>query len=198
MKSVKTVTWTLKDGRTATAVIEVVREMADNIAYADGWNINLGKEKHESMTIEVKINGKFVDRTYQEPRVVSVENYFGADFVKKVKAMGGYARLTDKVIIKEDIYNEIMAAIEAAVNEADQDQEYAEKIVEEKKINEVKAAEQEARAKELKATEIPTYAISAYDTYKGDAVAAWENEDEQAWATIRKWAPYIEAQMKIK
>lgn len=42
--------------------------------------------------------------------------------------------------------------------------------------------------------EIPAAAINAYNQYQGSADKAWEAEDESAWATIEKWAPYIEAQ----
>lgn len=48
--------------------------------------------------------------------------------------------------------------------------------------------------KELTETEIPQYAIESYNRYNGSSEAAWENEDETAWALIERWTPYIEAQ----
>ena len=53
-----------------------------------------------------------------------------------------------------------------------------------------------AREKELTETEIPQGDIMAYNRYHGDGNAAWEAEDEQAWASILHWGPYIEAQGK--
>lgn len=57
-----------------------------------------------------------------------------------------------------------------------------------------KAAAQAAWQKEITETEIPQAALEAYNCYKGSSEAAWEQEDEAAWALIEKWAPYIEAQ----
>jgi len=62
---------------------------------------------------------------------------------------------------------------------------------------EASRAKKEAREKELRETPIPQEALSAYRHYHGDADAAWENEDEAAWALIEKWTPYIEAQHGI-
>lgn len=53
---------------------------------------------------------------------------------------------------------------------------------------------QEATEKELKETEIPQEAIALYNRYHGDEDKAWEDSNETAWALIRKWEPYIEAQ----
>jgi hypothetical protein len=55
-------------------------------------------------------------------------------------------------------------------------------------------AKQDARRKELLETKIPEYAIRVYNYYHGNENAAWEDENEEAWAAIRKWRPYIEAQ----
>lgn len=56
------------------------------------------------------------------------------------------------------------------------------------------AAAREARRKELLETPIPQDALDDYNRYRGDADAAWEAEDETAWARINKWALYIETQ----
>jgi hypothetical protein len=104
MKAIRTVEWKTKDGRKIKAVIEVTREMNDNVAYADGWNINLGKKPYEAMTINITLDGKY------------------------------------------------------------------------------------------KETAIPQEAIEAYNRYRGDEDAAWEDANELAWSLIRQWTPYIEAQ----
>jgi hypothetical protein len=145
MESVRIVNWTLSDGRPAVATITVTREMIDDIAYADGWNINLGKKKYESMDIKATISGKCMDRTSRVPTIIS-EDTFSADFTRKMKAAGVYARLTSSVYIKEDVYNQVMAAIEEATREAEQDPEYAKVVAEEKRIEE--AIQNEKREKE--------------------------------------------------
>jgi hypothetical protein len=64
-----------------------------------------------------------------------------------------------------------------------------------------KAAEKQVKreewARERNETPIPPEALAAYRKYHGDAEKAWENEDETAWAMIRKWTPYIETQYGI-
>lgn len=57
-----------------------------------------------------------------------------------------------------------------------------------------KLAAQAIREKELTETVIPVYAIEVYNRYNGSSEAAWEDENETAWAFIEKWTPYIEAQ----
>jgi len=194
MKVDRIIKWTLGDGRKAEAHISVTREMQDDIAYADGWNLNLGKKPYESFKIEVFIDGKFFERTFQYPQIVSTDNYFGADFVAKVKSMGGYARLTDRIIIKESVYNDIINAITEATAEAEQDQEYKDYITAKAEAEKAARSAKEAREKELTETPIPQEAIDAYNRYHGDEDKAWEDENETAWALIREWSPYIEAQ----
>jgi hypothetical protein len=194
MKSTKIVTWTAKDGRQAEVTIIATREMRTETAYADGWNIDLGKKPYEELRITLAVDGKRIEYAHQAPVVISEENYYKKDYVAKVKAAGGYARLGDNVIIKEDIYNEIIKAIEEATTEANHDEEYAAHIEAKKVAEEAARPAKEAKEKELKETEIPAEAIKAYNHYHGSADKAWEDENETAWALIRKWTPYIEAQ----
>jgi hypothetical protein len=79
--------------------------------------------------------------------------------------------------------------------------------ISQKRLREIKTAQatakeakelaKEAMEKGLKEALIPQRAIDAYNQYHGDADEAWEDENETAWAMIREWAPYIEAQHGI-
>jgi hypothetical protein len=193
MKAIRTVEWKTKDGRKIKAVIEVTREMNDNVAYADGWNINLGKKPYEAMTINITLDGKYIDTTYSGPTIVA-EPFFQKDFITKIKGMGGYAKLSGKVIITEEIYNKIITAIAEATAEAGQDEEYKTYMNAKTAVEETARPAKEAREKELKETAIPQEAIEAYNRYRGDEDAAWEDANELAWSLIRQWTPYIEAQ----
>jgi hypothetical protein len=181
MTSTKMVKWEAKDGRTAEVKIEVTRKMVDDTAYADGYNINLGKKPYENMVISFYLGGKFIARTSSEPTIISDE---------EAKASGGYASLLKdcvsrlNIIIRKKIYDLVMAAIKEATAEAEQDTEYKDSK---------KAAEAEQEEK-LQETEIPAAAVKAYNQYHGDENEAWEEGNETAWALIQKWAPYIEAQ----
>lgn len=194
MKIIKTVNWETADGRQIEVRIEVIREMQEETAYADGWNVGLGKKKYESLHLEVIIAGKFVTRSYQEPSVVVGSEFFGKDYIAKVESLGGYAVINNKIVLTKERYEEIMKAITEATDEAEQDEAYKVQAATEKAAEEEKTAISEAREKELKETEIPQRAVNAYDQYHGDAEEAWEDENETAWALIREWTPYIEAQ----
>lgn len=52
----------------------------------------------------------------------------------------------------------------------------------------------EAQKQDLLTTTIPDEALADYNQYSGNSEAAWEDGSEAAWASINKWAPYIEAQ----
>lgn len=193
MKSERLVKWTLSNGSNIEAKIEVERAMEDDIAYSDGWNMNLGKKPVETMKISVYIDSKFTTDTYNKPVAVVTGN-FNTEYANKITKMGGYALLANKIVLKENVYNDIMNAIEEAISEAEQDEEY--KVYKENKTIEdnKKKETEEARLTELKETKIPEMAIKAYKHYKGNAEAAWEDENETAWALIKKWKPYIIAQ----
>ena len=144
MELTKTVTWTTTKGNKMEAAITITKEMRTVTAYADGWNIELSKkELFEMMVIEVSTDGKFIGRTHQEPSVV--ETGFYMDSTKaQIKAMGGYALICDKVVLKEAVYNEIMDAI-ATINETlSQDEEVA--VAEEAKVIEEAKEMEEAVA----------------------------------------------------
>ena len=193
MESTKVILWKLGDGRQAEAQIKVTRQMVNEIAFADGLNVDLGKRPVELLSIVVKIDGKYVERTTNPPSIVEDENVWGKDFVAKVKGLGCYARLTHRIVIKENVYNEIMNAIAEATEEAGQDPEYRAYAEAQKAAEESARPAKEAEERELAETPIPEAAMNAYNHYHGNPESAWEAEDETAWALIRKWAPYIEA-----
>lgn len=116
MKATRKVTWTLKDGRKAEVTIVVTREVTTKTSYADGYNVELGKELVETTHVELSINGKFVTRGYEAPHALTERSY-GRDY-KKLTAAGAYARLGDKYIGKEQ-YDMVMAAIAEAIVEAE-------------------------------------------------------------------------------
>ncbi len=133
MTSLKSVKWTLGDGRKAEAKIEVKREVNDDISYADGWNINLGKKTYEAIMIKVMVDGKQIANSYNAPSITNND---------KITKMGGYAIInsTNMVVLKKEVYENIMAAIAEAMTEANQDEEY--KAV--KAVEIEKAAREEA------------------------------------------------------
>jgi hypothetical protein len=188
MTSTKSIKWNLASGKAVEVKIEVTREMTDDVAYADGWNVDLGKKLYENTDIKVYIDDKFYENSF-EPSV-AVEPMWCEDWVKKIADMGGYAIIAHNIVIKKAIYDEIMTAIAEAKAEVSADPEVAEHDAKESLI----AAQEAAKIAEIKAVEIPAAAISAYNRYHGNAETAWENEDETAWALINKWSPYIEAQ----
>ena len=112
-KITKTVNWTSQTGRAVTIEIELTKKMTSDISYSDGWNVDLGDKVYEEKSIKVYANGKCVDSARQNPRII--EGIFYTDeFKAKVKASGGYAKLTDKLVVNETNYNLIMVAINEA------------------------------------------------------------------------------------
>lgn len=192
MEITKIVKWMLSSGKAIEAQITVTREMTEDIAYSDGWNVDLGKKPFENEKINVYIDGKFYGSD-DKPSVVKAP-YWGEDTIKKVKAANGYALIASNVVVSKENYDMIIAAMEDAINEASKDEEYTAYIDGKKATEEAVRPAKEAAEKELKETEIPVEAVKAYNQYHGDAEKAWENENETAWALIRKWSPYIEAQ----
>lgn len=190
MKKTTTVTWKTADGKTLEATINYTKEMQNVVAYMDGWNLETGKkELYESLEIIVTLDGKYIDKASFEPSIIEGICY-SHKMWDKVKAQGGYAKLGDKVILKKESYELMMAAIAEAKTEDVEDQEIAQ-------FEAKKAAKETARlakVEEMKQVNIPLYAIEAYNQYDGSSEKAWEDEDETAWALIKKWAPYIEEQ----
>jgi hypothetical protein len=141
MKTTKTVEWTTKNGKHIEVTIEVIREVEDNISYADGWNVNLGKKTVDMMTIEVKADGKHLTRSYHAPNQIDPSNEDNKELISK----GAYARLGDAYIGKEQ-YEMVMAAINE-IDNVEMDDEYNQiKAEETAKENAKIAAEEEAKA----------------------------------------------------
>lgn len=177
MISKKTVAWTTRDGRKVEVKIEVSRELTDSVAYADGWNVNLGKETVKIDNCTAYVGGKKVYSGKPSPVAT-----LPAAARKQLEAIGAVAVMGQLVLTKEH-YTEIMDAIIVATAEAESDMEAGDDTPADTKAVEV-----------LETTPVPAKALAAYRQYKGSAEAAWEAEDEQAWASIRRWRPFIEAQ----
>jgi hypothetical protein len=112
-KIVKSVSWTSPKGAAIEVKIEISKSLEKDISYSDGWNVDLGNKVVESKVISVYIDGKYCEKTYNNPSIVEGICY-SPDYIKKVKAAGYYAKLTDTVVISEEKYNLIMAEIAAA------------------------------------------------------------------------------------
>ncbi len=149
MTSTKTLTWTTSNGSTMEATIKATCKLTDNISYADGYNINLGKEIYENLEITLKMDGKIIETTNQEPRIIQ-GICFSTPNWDKIKANGGYAKLGDKVILREVTYVEMMNIIEELQAEVSQSEE----------IQEVKAIE---KAKEERETARESGKIEQYE-----------------------------------
>ena len=122
MKAIRMVSWKTRDGKDATVEIIKIREVRDNISYADGWNINLGKETVDRLEITVRINGKEVTRDYGKPCIVTRNTHFKT--YDKIKAAGGYAQIGN-AYVNEENYNKVMTAIAEVEAEAAGDAEFA-------------------------------------------------------------------------
>lgn len=140
MKVTKTVRWTTKDGRPVEVIIEKTKEVRDRIAYADGWNVPLGKETVDLLDIEIRVAGNHQSRTSQPPHIVTKASY-GRHYNQLV-SKGVYARLGD-VYINEVNYNLIMTMLDNIDAELTETAEYTE----------VKAAEKAKEAAETKKLE---------------------------------------------
>lgn len=177
MISKKTVTWTTRDGRKVEVKIEVSRELTDSVAYADGWNVNLGKEIVKVDNCVAYVGDK---KVYSgKPTLVTA---LPAAARKQLEAIGAVAVMGQLALTQEHC-TEIMAAIAEATAEAESDMEAGDDTPADTKAVEA-----------LETTPVPAKALAAYRQYKGSAESAWEASDEQAWASIRRWRPFIEAQ----
>ena len=145
MQATRTVTWQTKNGKQAEIRITKTRTVRDNISYADGWNVNLGKETVDLLEIIVRVDGKQVASAHHQPTIVTRAHYAGS--YDKIKAAGGYARLGD-VYISEETYNTAMAAISEVEAEAAGTEEYAAIKAEELAKEARKEAKLQAKAKE--------------------------------------------------
>ena len=185
MKSTKSVKWESKDGSELEVRITATCEMRTETAYADGWNVDLGKKEYKHTDIKVYIDGKFYKDSYAPS--LAVEPNYMKKTVDMVKAAGCVALMANSTMaITQERYDEIMAAIKEAEVEASKDEEYTAYIESKKAAEEAAKPAKEAAEKELKETEIPAAAVKAYNHYHGDENKAWEDENETAWALIRK------------
>ena len=124
MTITKIVTWTTAQGKNIEAKIERTIDICDNIAYADGWNVNLGKETIDLTTIKIYADGKCI--TSGKLSIISKEFYRNYE---ELKAKGVYAKVGDAYIGKAH-YDLIMAAIAEAEAEIAQNNELTEKFKE--------------------------------------------------------------------
>jgi hypothetical protein len=143
-----TATRTLKSTAPNGAEIEIVIErtlgLEDKISYADGYNINVGQEAIDHLSIKVYVNGKFYTRSYSKPSLVNPK------FDRQAAQVGAYARLSDKMILSRKSYEEIMTAINELGDELTTP-EYTEFVTERERIaaeNAKAAAEMEAQRRQ--------------------------------------------------
>ena len=142
MEITKTVNWQTKDGKEVVATIAKTREVRDDIGYADGWNVSLGKKTVDSLEITLHVAGRFITRDYAAPRIVTKAAYV-ANY-DKIKAAGGYARLGN-VYINEENYSKVMGAIAEAEAEATADTEANAEFEAVKAAENAKEARKEAK-----------------------------------------------------
>ena len=116
METTKSVKWESKSGMAIEAKITVSKNVNEVVAYADGYNVNLGSEIVETIEIAIYIDGKYHSKSNELPRVIEAGKY-PAKFVKEMKAAGAHARVTDLVNCNEKVYAEIINAVEEAINE---------------------------------------------------------------------------------
>ena len=141
MRATKTITWTTKTGTQVEVNIEIIHEVQTETAYADGYNVDLGKKTVDMITIEVKVDGRFKTRSYHAPQVLDPKFY--KDY-EKLTAAGAYARLGDVYISKEQ-YEQIMAAINE-INATETSDEYKTVKTEEIKKEQIQEAADNAEA----------------------------------------------------
>ena len=136
MTGTGTVIWATKDGRNVKVEIKLSREVQDRVAYADGWNIPLGRETVNHLDLVMKIDGTYKTNIYRKPTTLQGRGY--ADLIAK----GAYAQL-GSVYIGEENYNLVMAAIAELESEVTGGEEYAAV----KDQEDAKEAQQRAAAK---------------------------------------------------
>jgi hypothetical protein len=181
MTSTKTVNWVAKNGSKMRANIEVYKTVNDSIVYADGDNHNMGQVVKEGMVITVFIEGHIAGRTYSNPMPITSCMY-KPEYIAQLQKAGAYANLMDNIFITEQVYNELMDAINEAANEV----KSAEPTVV-KKVS-------EAKKTIITPVVVPADAVRAYKEYNGNADRAFETEDSDAYFSIRQWGKEIRRQ----
>ena len=114
METTKSVKWESKSGLAIEAKITVSKNVNEVVAYADGYNVNLGSEIVETIEIAIYIDGKYHSKSNELPSVIDMTK-IPAKFAKAFA--GAYARVTDTVNCDKAIYTEIINAVEEAINE---------------------------------------------------------------------------------
>ena len=144
MTKTTTVTWKTQKGQTIEATIELIRELREETAYADGYNISYGTKTHEEIKTTITLDGKKVLTTNWMPAKVTAAD-------KKRLPATAHAIIGGKVIITEETYNMVMDAINTLTAEVE-----AETTTE---YTEVKATEeaQEATQKEIDKAQAKAY-----------------------------------------
>lgn len=117
-----------------TIKITVERGVADNVSFADGWNVNLGKKVESSDFFQVFVDGQPFDRGF-------FIDVFGAP-----RSNGAVARIGNKMLLTAENYEAVKALYDEAVAEAEADEEY-------KELTAVKA-EEAVEAEKKEATRI--------------------------------------------
>jgi len=105
MTATKSVTWTTKKGNIVEVTIERTKELRDKYASADGDKVKCGEEMIDELRLTMTIDGKYKAKDNTAPIVI-----VGKVGYEKIEKAGGYARLGDSYIGKEN-YELIVAAI---------------------------------------------------------------------------------------
>lgn len=149
-----TISKTLKiesNGRTIEIKIERTKEVQDNIAYADGWNVNLGKETVDSIYIQVYVDGKCHSSDYNAPHIITEQSY-GKSY-KDLKSKGVCGRVAN-VYLTEENYNKVMALIAEIEAELETTEEFetvkAQEVAKEARKEAAYTAEAEAYERDIK------------------------------------------------
>lgn len=114
MKATKTAEWATEDGREIKIIVEVTKSVSDDISFADGWNINLGKKTYEGVDVKIFVNGKRMVSSWSKPKIITKTGY-GRDYETLVKK-GVYARISD-TYINQKTYDAIIALITEVTEE---------------------------------------------------------------------------------
>ena len=131
-----TVTWATKDGRNVRVEIKLSREVQDRVAYADGWNVPLGRETLDHLDLVMEIDGEYKTNAYRKPAALQGKAY------AKLIAKGAYAQL-GSMYIGEENYDLVMAAIAELESAVTGGEEYAAI----KDQEDAKEAQRQAKAK---------------------------------------------------
>ena len=99
------------DSLQGQVTVRIVRTVTirDNVAYADGYNVPLGREIYDLVEIDLDRNGVRIVHSTYPPEVITQEQYRGS--YAKLHAAGAYARLGDGYI-SEMAYSAITAELE--------------------------------------------------------------------------------------